>query len=105
MSGFTTPITVSVRIRPLLPEEEVMQSECIFAEPSQNKVAIINTQNHKMKSFEFDHIFPTSSDQQTVYLANGMPLIEDFFNGFNCCLLSYGQNKSGKTHTLIGKES
>lgn len=34
-----------------------------------------------------------------------MPLVEDIFKGYNCCLIAYGQNKSGKTYTICGKDS
>ena len=38
-----------------------------------------------------------------VYAAVGRPLLEDTLDGYNCCLLAYGQSGSGKTHTMLGR--
>eukprot|EP00762_Andalucia_godoyi_P004387 ANDGO_08163.mRNA.1 Kinesin heavy chain len=53
-------------------------------------------------TFTFDRVFTVNAAQQEVYEHTGKPLLDSFFEGYNCTILSYGQTGSGKTHTMMG---
>jgi len=53
-------------------------------------------------SLQFDHAFGGTSSTEEVYQEVGERLIRRGLEGFNGCLLAYGQTASGKTHTLMG---
>ena len=57
----------------------------------------------KQKTFYFDHVFPTTTSQQTIFKKAALPLVENVFQGYNCTLFAYGQTGSGKTHTIEGE--
>ena len=70
-----------------------------------------NPTNHK-ESFECwrernwekpDLIFDPKIEQEKVYEEFSF-LVENFLDGENCVVMSYGQSGSGKTYTMIGKE-
>ena len=42
-------------------------------------------------TFNFDHIFGMNSTQEDVYETVGRPLVSALFDGFNACLMAYGQ--------------
>lgn len=48
---------------------------------------------------------PTSNkyaDQDLVYNAVGKEILDNAWQGFNCCLFAYGQTGSGKSYSMIG---
>jgi Kinesin motor domain len=47
-------------------------------------------------------VFDVESSQSTIYKTTVAPLVTDFSTGRNCCVFAYGENGSGKTHTLFG---
>jgi kinesin family protein 4/21/27 len=50
--------------------------------------------------FNFDYVFGTDTDQQTIYEDCVLPLVGSAFEGFNSTILAYGQTGSGKTYTM-----
>lgn len=57
------------------------------------------------KTYNFDQVYGPMADQQLVYQKAVMPLVRDFFNGFNVTVLAYGQTGTGKTYTMCGDGS
>ena len=55
-------------------------------------------------SFEFDRIFSPDMDQREVY-SEVEELVLCALDGYNVCLMSYGQSGSGKTYTMLGNVS
>ena len=55
-------------------------------------------------SFEFDGIFQSDSSQKVVY-SEMEELILGILDGYNVCIMAYGQSGSGKTHSLLGDVS
>lgn len=43
------------------------------------------------KSFTFDYVFDTTSQQSDVYQESVSPLLNKFLEGFNATILAYGQ--------------
>jgi len=53
-------------------------------------------------NFSFDRVFSPNAKQTEVYQVVGKPIIESLMEGFNGCVLAYGQTSSGKTYTMQG---
>ncbi|VUZ48874.1 unnamed protein product [Hymenolepis diminuta] len=85
-------ITVAVRVRPL-GEHGVGD---IVVHDSHASSIIIGVD----RSFTFDYIFPSDSNQSEVYNTLVAPLIKNCLYGINATVLAYGQTGSGKTYTM-----
>ena len=57
-----------------------------------------------LRNFEFDHVFPESSDQACIYDKTTINLVGEVINGLNATILCYGQTGSGKTWTMFGED-
>jgi len=42
------------------------------------------------------------ADQQHVYNALGKQVLDNAWDGYNCCLFAYGQTGAGKSYSMIG---
>mmetsp|Transcript_12217 Transcript_12217/g.27661 ORF Transcript_12217/g.27661 Transcript_12217/m.27661 type:complete len:602 (-) Transcript_12217:46-1851(-) len=103
-------VTVGVRIRPLLERERAkVHSGCsAWIEPP-NRVVLQDPQTKQGRTFECDFAFdstdPSGKDfagQKVVYDAIGSKIVAQTLDGYNSCLLAYGQTGTGKTYTIIG---
>uniref|UniRef100_A0A670YDR7 Kinesin family member 7 n=1 Tax=Pseudonaja textilis TaxID=8673 RepID=A0A670YDR7_PSETE len=91
-----TPVRVAVRIRPLLPKEQLHGHQiCLQGDPEKKEVTL----GH-IRHFQFDTIFTEISDQGSVYATCIQPLVDAFLEGFNVTVFAYGQTGSGKTYTI-----
>ncbi|KAJ4869996.1 Kinesin motor family protein [Raphanus sativus] len=54
------------------------------------------------RHFTFDSVLDSLHYQDDVFQQIGVPLVRDALSGYNTCVLSYGQNGSGKTYTMWG---
>ena len=52
--------------------------------------------------FAFDHVFGEDATQEFVYQRACEPMIKAVMEGYNGCILCYGQTNTGKTHTMCG---
>lgn len=68
----------------LLHREKLLQNDC----------------NSPM-SFDFDRMFTSNTTQKELY-AEMEELVLSSLDGYNSCILAFGQNGCGKTHSLIG---
>ena len=89
-----TNIHVAVRVRPLLPLEP-QDSVCLFKVKNQPQLVL-----GKERSFTFDHVFDTRSQQEELSSDCVRPLIDSLFLGYNATIFAYGQTGSGKTYTM-----
>ena len=44
---------------------------------------------------------PKYADQQFVYNALGKQVLDNAWEGYNCCLFAYGQTGSGKSYSMV----
>mmetsp|Transcript_58903 Transcript_58903/g.137644 ORF Transcript_58903/g.137644 Transcript_58903/m.137644 type:complete len:868 (-) Transcript_58903:60-2663(-) len=116
-----TPITVGMRMRPLVPRE-AGQLHCLAL--SGNQVAVVDAVVEDAvvekgtndvckggpKEFAFDYAMDSSdpsSDtfcgQERCYEIMGQPMLETALKGYNTCLFCYGQTGTGKTTTIMGE--
>ncbi|GAN05330.1 kinesin-like protein KIF21A-like [Mucor ambiguus] len=98
----STAVRVGLRVRPLTQKEELTNcTECITFIPNEPQI-LVGTD----KSFTYDYVFNTESEQKQVYETSASPLLEKFIEGFNATILAYGQTGSGKTFSMgTGLES
>lgn len=126
-----TNIKVLVRVRPLLAretkEDQVKSLVSMPAEDPKSTILTVPTnsfyhsqrnkaissaqkktsEEQKYYSFDesvwsFDSNHSNYTDNRKFYNKTGPDIIEHFFQGFNVCLLAYGQTSSGKTYTMMG---
>ncbi|CAM8928426.1 unnamed protein product [Rhodiola kirilowii] len=57
------------------------------------------------RSFEFDSVFDSISNQEAIFQSVGVPVVKNALDGYNTSILSYGQTGTGKTYTMWGPPS
>lgn len=87
---------MGLRARPLTEKERLSNcTECISYIPNEPQI-LIGTD----KSFTYDYVFDSNTDQASVYSTAAHPLVQKFMEGFNATILAYGQTGSGKTYSM-----
>ncbi len=56
-----------------------------------------------IKSFAYDAVFSSSSEQAVVYSKAAYELVEHVIEGYNGTVFAYGQTGCGKTHSMVGQ--
>ena len=46
---------------------------------------------------------PKYADQNVVYEALGRQVLDNAWEGYNCCLFAYGQTGAGKSYSMVSK--
>ena len=113
LKALGTPIQLVVRIRPLLPSEERIGDLRI----SENQRKIVLIEPNKLQGtaddeYSFDYVYADSSFDD-IYERTLVPmLMQDddlaapgFMDGVSCCVLAFGNSRSGKTYTVEGNAS
>jgi hypothetical protein len=91
-----TSVRVALRIRPQLSRERLeMCKVCTYVTPNEPQVTL-----GADKSFTFDYLFDTNSQQTEVFENCIKNLIDCTMDGYNATVLAYGQTGSGKTFTM-----
>ncbi|CAI5758828.1 unnamed protein product [Candida verbasci] len=106
-------IKVTVRVRPLLKREIESNNNAgsLISMPDSNTVILQNSKTDDKKEFQFDECIWSYNKQDSNFVDNykyyskvGPELLSHLFEGFNVCLLAYGQTSSGKTFTMMGNK-
>ena len=65
--------------------------------------------NGEAKTFGYDECFwsysksdPNFATQKTVFDSIGQELLSHSLDGYNCCLMAYGQTGAGKSFSMMG---
>merc|ERR1719201_1215681 len=45
------------------------------------------------------------ADQKMVFAFTGKPIIQNAYEGFNCCIFAYGQTGAGKSFSMMGAQN
>lgn len=112
--------------------DEAEGNECLVTMPAEDKTCVelrvpttssYHSQKNKVlrsneedaedevKKYKFDQCVWSYDNRDEHYTSNrgfydsiGPRVIQDLFQGFNMCLLAYGQTSSGKTYTMMGRQ-
>ncbi|XP_024084016.1 kinesin-like protein KIF21A isoform X2 [Cimex lectularius] len=96
MTDDESSVRVALRIRPQLPREVIdMCRVCTNVTPNEPQVTLGTD-----RSFTFDYVFDTQTNQASIYDVCAKSLIEGSLQGYNATILAYGQTGSGKTYTM-----
>ncbi|OMJ83613.1 hypothetical protein SteCoe_15401 [Stentor coeruleus] len=111
-------VKVAVRVRPFNARENDLGAElCI--KMVDKTTTIFDSKSGATRDFTFDYSFwshdrfeevngyftpidDVYADQRKVYLALGEEVLNNAWEGYNCCLFAYGQTGSGKSYSMIG---
>ncbi|CAA2986352.1 kinesin KIN-14S [Olea europaea subsp. europaea] len=95
-------IRVFCRCKPLKQDEIANGSTSVvdFDSSRENELQIVCLDSSK-KQFKFDHVFRPEDDQEAVFVQT-MPIVTSVLDGYNVCILAYGQTGTGKTYTMEG---
>ena len=85
-------ISVGVRIRPdLTVKERKLDGFQINTSSSLIELTVNGTQH----SFNFDHLFPDTANQDDVFRSSSTSIIDSALEGYNGCVFAYGQTGAG----------
>ena len=112
-------VKVAVRVRPFNTREKDSNSICCI-EMNQTQTTI-KDELGQPRTFTFDNSFwshdsyielengylsPDDSgkytDQKIVFETLGKEILDNAWEGYNCCLFAYGQTGSGKSYSMVG---
>lgn len=114
-------VKVAVRVRPFNPREKERDPVCCIK--MVGNTTIMFDELGGKKEFAFDHSFwshdgfeedengyyyPADSiyaDQKLVFDTLGKEILDNAWEGYNCCLFAYGQTGSGKSYSMVGYKS
>lgn len=110
-----SPVTVSLRLRPLNDLERARRSTdcCTVGGPDggtgssggggavQHNASTLHVESPSDGEFDFgyDRVYGETATQSSVYDGSVSHLAPQLLEGFDCALVVYGQTGSGKTHT------
>ena len=86
-------IQVAVRIRPETDQSRVSKNMTITRDNGNGIDLYVNTVKHE---FQFDKVFTDDSSQDKVFKHSLTTIINDVIEGYNGCILTYGQTGAGK---------
>jgi len=101
-------VKVCVRIRPFLDDERIEGTPLSSIRYSNfNEVTIAHENTNT--SYQFDRVFYGNKSNNPVsqtqfYKEIGSKVLQDAINGYNGCIMAYGQTGTGKSFTIFGKE-
>ncbi|XP_032786590.2 kinesin-like protein KIF16B isoform X2 [Daphnia magna] len=119
-------IKVAIRVRPRTISEATLDHQLTVHMGGNNIVHLHNPTISKTsakygwndkrassqpRQFAFDYCFPATdgscasaniASQEKVFEDLGMPVLNSLFDGYNACVLAYGQSGTGKTYTMMG---
>lgn len=113
----TQPVTVYLRIRPKSAiEVQLNDPDCLHVVSKTSLCAIAPSHckilknsgkgpSEQSKLFYFSRIYSEDSTQTDIFHECVLPVLEDFFDGQNCLIFSYGVTNSGKSYTITGQSS
>ncbi|KAI7726244.1 hypothetical protein M8C21_008588 [Ambrosia artemisiifolia] len=92
-------IRVFCRIRPTINGEKFSHRKAVV--PVDSSGILVNFAENKRKLYNFDMVLHPGSTQDEVF-SEIEPVIKSALDGYNVCILAYGQTGTGKTFTMEG---
>ncbi|GBG67038.1 hypothetical protein CBR_g78819 [Chara braunii] len=98
------PLRVYVRSRPPFDKEGPMSMATTFPDDYTIRVAQSSpggAVSSPKKDFEYDRVFGPHISQSELF-SEAQQFVQSAFDGYNVCILAYGQTGAGKTYTMEG---
>lgn len=75
---------------------------CSFPDENTVRVSAANIGGSAVpkRDFELDRVFGPHVDQAELF-EEVQPVVQSVFDGYNACVLAYGQTGAGKTYTMV----
>jgi hypothetical protein len=103
--GENSGIQVAIRVRPLNATERG-RGDGIIVETKGSSVTLRDPITAAPDTKNYHFVFGSSDSpedsQYNVFQQIGIPLVDNVFKGYNCCILAYGMTGSGKTYSMLG---
>lgn len=98
-------VRVVVRVRPM--EKSELNSgaiNVIQVDKINRAITAVkpNAANEPPKTYYFDNVFSSDSNQLDLYVDTARPIVEKVLEGYNGTIFAYGQTGTGKTYTMSG---
>ncbi|XP_073749620.1 kinesin-like protein KIF25 isoform X1 [Callorhinus ursinus] len=109
-------IRVHCRIRPLLPfdkefddpasQDSSVPAGVVHAVDDETVLVKCDRPAHPLinKTYNFERVYGPAESQQVVF-GDVCPLLTSLLDGYNVCILAYGQTGCGKSYTMLGPRS
>ncbi|XP_042843478.1 kinesin-like protein KIF25 [Panthera tigris] len=109
-------IRVHCRIRPLLPFDEEPEdpasqnssvpAEVVHAVDDETVLVKCDRAAHPPinNTYSFERVYGPAESQQAVF-GDVRPLLTSLLDGYNVCIMAYGQTGCGKSYTMLGPQS
>ncbi|XP_008686680.1 kinesin-like protein KIF25 isoform X2 [Ursus maritimus] len=109
-------IRVHCRIRPLLPfdkelddaasQDSSMPAGVVHAVDDETVLVKCDRPAHALinKTYNFERVYGPAESQHAVF-GDVCPLLTSLLDGYNVCILAYGQTGCGKSYTMLGPHS
>uniref|UniRef100_M3Y5E8 Kinesin-like protein n=1 Tax=Mustela putorius furo TaxID=9669 RepID=M3Y5E8_MUSPF len=106
-------VRVHCRIRPPLPSDEEFDGQAsqdssapagvVHAVDDETVLVRWDRPAHRSihKTYSFERVYGPAESQQVVF-ADVCPLLTSLLDGYNVCILAYGQTGCGKSYTMLG---
>ncbi|XP_014087169.2 kinesin-like protein KIF3A [Bactrocera oleae] len=98
-------VRVVVRVRPMEKSELNSGATNVIQVDKINRAITAvkpNAANEPPKTYYFDNVFSTDSNQLDLYVDTARPIVEKVLEGYNGTIFAYGQTGTGKTYTMSG---
>lgn len=97
---------VVIRCRPMSDVELKDHRENIVEMDTKEGVARVRRPGtQEFKDFTFDAVYDDQTEQPNFYEDTGYFIVENVMDGYNGTIFAYGQTGTGKTHTMVGRDS
>ncbi|XP_011190469.1 kinesin-like protein KIF3A [Zeugodacus cucurbitae] len=98
-------VRVVVRVRPMEKSELNSGAANVIQVDKINRAITAvkpNAPNEPPKTYYFDNVFSSDSNQLDLYVDTARPIVEKVLEGYNGTIFAYGQTGTGKTYTMSG---
>ncbi|XP_011204449.3 kinesin-like protein KIF3A [Bactrocera dorsalis] len=98
-------VRVVVRVRPMEKSELNSGATNVIQVDKINRAITAvkpNAPNEPPKTYYFDNVFSSDSNQLDLYVDTARPIVEKVLEGYNGTIFAYGQTGTGKTYTMSG---
>uniref|UniRef100_A0A7S0HP74 Kinesin motor domain-containing protein n=1 Tax=Hanusia phi TaxID=3032 RepID=A0A7S0HP74_9CRYP len=118
--GMDRKVLLAARVRPMSERELAVKSEmCVRVDCDNGYLALMDPETREAKVFVLDHVYDSSAppgrpdsqrgasyaSNRSVFADLGKVCMQSLMGGYNAAVVLYGQEGTGRTHTMLGHEA